>query len=265
MSDATRPGPPPGFLRLSAVVPLYNERDNLAPLVAELVAELDRIGSPYEILLVDDGSTDGSRELLDAMARENPAVRVLHLHPNQGQSAAYVAGFRVARGDYVVTLDGDLQNDPADLSRLLEWIPSHDMVVGIRRRRQDPWVRRASSRVANAVRSRILGDGIVDTGCSLRVFRRELVAGFIPFRGLHRFLPALAQAQGARVKQVPVHHRTRHAGSAKYGVGNRLGVGLLDLFGVWWYRRRYAGPRMSYASPPAPERAPERTPTEETT
>jgi dolichol-phosphate mannosyltransferase len=233
-------------LRLSVVVPVYNERENLHPLVEEILAELGRIGSPHELILIDDGSTDGSREILDRLARERPSVRVLHLEGNHGQAAGYVAGFAAARGDYLVTLDGDLQNDPADISRLLEWIPRYDMVVGIRRRRRDTWIRRVSSRIANRVRSRILGDGIEDTGCSLRVFRRDLAAGFIPFRGMHRFLPALAQFQGARVKQIPVNHRERRAGVPKYGVGNRLWAGILDLGGVWWFRRRRTDPRVSY-------------------
>lgn len=246
---------PTSSLRLSAVVPLYNERDNLGALVEELLQEFQRLGSSFEILLVDDGSRDGSADALDRVASEHPEIRVLHLERNSGQAAALLAGFEVARGEYVVTLDGDLQNDPADIARLLEWVPKYDMVVGIRSRRQDTTLRRLSSRIANRVRSAVLGDGIVDTGCSLKVFRRELGLAFPHFKGMHRFMPALAMLEGARVKQISVHHRARHAGTTKYNVRNRLGRGLADLAGVFWIKHRWARYRISYEAPkPSPAR-----------
>jgi glycosyltransferase involved in cell wall biosynthesis len=233
-------------LRLSAVVPVYNEKENVVPLVEELAGELSRIGAPFEILLVDDGSTDGSGEILDRIAGSTPHVRALHLDRNRGQSAATAAGFEAARGEYIVTLDADRQNDPCDISRLLEWIPQYDMVAGYRRERRDSWLRRASSVVANRVRSRVLGDGIRDTGCSLKLFRRDLTPRMPRFNGLHRFLPLLVQLQGGTVTQIPVNHRARTAGTSKYGVRNRLFRGLFDLIGMVWLKRRYVRYAVGY-------------------
>lgn len=235
--------------RLSVVVPVFNERENVDPLVNEVIGELDRVGAPYEVLLVDDGSTDGTSERLDAWARDVSRIRVLHLARNRGQSAALCAGWEAARGEYLVTLDADLQNDPADIARLLEWIPRYDMVVGYRHRRRDSWLRRVSGVVANRVRSAVLGDGIRDTGCSLKLFRRDLVRTMPRFSGMHRFLPLLVQLQGGSVTQVPVNHRPRHAGRAKYNVRNRLWRGLVDLGGVWWLKRRNLDYDVVYEAP----------------
>jgi glycosyltransferase involved in cell wall biosynthesis len=231
---------------LSAVVPFFNERDNLEPLVGELSHELERIGRGYEIVLVDDGSTDGSRDIADGLTGAEPQLRVLHLDRNYGQSSAFLAGFAASQGEFIVTLDADLQNDPADIVRLLEWVPRYDVVVGMRRRRRDNWVRRASSRVANGIRGRVLGDKIRDTGCSLKVFRRDLVESLPRFQGVHRFLPLLMQVQGARVKQVVVGHRARVWGDSKYNIRNRLLRGIIDMAGVLWYKRRYAHYRTAY-------------------
>ena len=240
---------PATAIRLSAVVPVYNERENIHALIEELLREFVRLGSSFEIIVVDDGSTDGSAEMLDSAASRYAEIRVVHLARNAGQAAALDAGFAAARGEYLVTLDGDLQNDPSDIARLLEWVPQYDMVVGIRSRRQDTWLRRASSRVANRIRSAVLKDGIKDTGCSLKVFRRDLARALPRFRGMHRFMPALVMAQGARVKQLPVHHRPRKSGTTKYNVRNRLGRGLADLAGVYWLQRRWASYRVSYEAP----------------
>ncbi len=239
-------------LRLSAVVPVFNERENVVSLVEELSAELRRIGAPSEILLVDDGSTDGSGDLLDRIAASTPGVRALHLDRNRGQSAAIAAGFEAAGGEYIVILDGDRQNDPADISRLLEWIPQFDMVAGYRRERRDSRLRRASSVIANRVRDRVLGDGIRDTGCSLKLFRRDLTARMPRFNGMHRFLPLLVQLQGGVVTQISVNHRPRVAGSSKYGVRNRLFRGLFDLLGMLWLKRRYVNYAVSYEMPVRP-------------
>jgi glycosyltransferase involved in cell wall biosynthesis len=233
-------------LRLSAVIPVHNEKDNLGPLVEELIRELDRVGTPYEILLVDDGSTDGSGEVMDRLVRGRPQLRCLHLERNRGQSAALGAGFEAAGGDYIVTLDADLQNDPADIARLMEWIPQFDMVAGFRRKRRDNRLRRVSSVVANRVRSAILGDGIRDTGCSLKLFRRDLTPRMPRLNGMHRFMPLLIQLQGGTVTQVPVNHRPRTAGESKYNVKNRLFRGILDLFGMWWVKRRFVNYAVSY-------------------
>jgi len=242
-------------LRLSAVIPVYNERENVVPLVDELESELTRLGIAFEIILVDDGSTDGSGEAMDRLAAERPVVRALHLERNSGQSAATGAGFDAARGTYIVTLDADMQNDPADIARLMEWIPRFDMVAGYRRTRRDNAVRRISSVVANRVRSRVLGDGIRDTGCSLKLFRRDLTPRMLRFNGMHRFLPFLAQLQGATVTQVPVNHRSRQAGDSKYGVGNRLFRGLYDLIAMGWMKRRFVNTPVGYEAPGAPRPA----------
>ena len=196
-------------------------------------------GIDYELLLVDDGSRDGTAAAAAALMAVEPRLRVLRHDRNHGTSAAYLTGFRAARAPIVATLDGDLQNDPADLPALLaELDRGFDLVCGIRRRRQDSWVRRVSSRIANGVRSAVLGDGVVDTGCALKVYREHLLRDLPSFRGMHRFLPALAMMQGARVAQMGVNHRPRRFGQSKYGIGNRLGVGIADLLGVLWLKRR---------------------------
>ena len=229
---------------LSVVIPFFDEEETLPAVCAEVTAVLDAaLDRPWELILVDDGSRDRTGELADAFAAARPGrCRVLHLRPNSGQSAALEAGFRAARGAVIATLDGDGQNDPADIPRLLRAMAETDvdLMGGVRARRADDWLRRVSSRIANRVRDAVLHDGVTDVGCSLRVFRREVVDGLPLFRHAHRFLPALAQAAGWRVAERPVGHRPRAAGRSKYGRGinSRLWVGLLDLWGVWWLRRR---------------------------
>jgi glycosyltransferase involved in cell wall biosynthesis len=239
--------------RVSLVVPVFNEQDNLEPLAAEIRAAMAGTGEAYEVLLVDDGSTDGSLAVLRRLAAADPRLRVLRLRRNCGQSAAFAAGFRRAHGEVVVTLDADLQNDPADIPRLLEELRDCDVVCGVRRRRRDAWVRRASSRVANAARNRLTGESIQDVGCSLRACRAELVRDLPMFTGMHRFLPTLLRLQGAaRVKEVPVAHRPRLHGRGKYGIGNRLFRALADLFAVRWMQRRWIDGRLvEEIAPPA--------------
>jgi glycosyltransferase involved in cell wall biosynthesis len=224
--------------RLSVVAPVYDERDNLEPLVRELTAVLEPLG-PYEILLVDDGSTDGSGDRIAELAQRYPrSVRGLHFRENRGQTAAFDAGFRAARGAIVVTIDADLQNDPKDIERLVAALDQADVAVGYRLQRHDPWLRRVSATIANAVRNRATGDDIKDTGCSLKAFRRECLAGLRLYAGLHRFLPTLLRMDGWRVVQLPVEHRPRASGASKYGVWNRLFPALADLLAVRWMRRR---------------------------
>jgi glycosyltransferase involved in cell wall biosynthesis len=225
-------------VELSIVVPVYDERDNLEPLVAELEEVLEGIRVPYEILLVNDGSRDGSGEKIAELARAKSRVRGLHLDGNWGQTAAFDAGFKAARGRIVVTLDADLQNDPRDIPALLRELDDHDAAVGYRSERRDPWLRRVSSRIANAVRNWVSGDAILDTGCSLKAFRRDCLLGIRLYNGMHRFLPTLLKMEGFRVVQVPVRHRPRLRGRSKYGVWNRLFRGLADLFAVRWMKRR---------------------------
>jgi dolichol-phosphate mannosyltransferase len=223
---------------ISAVVPAYNEIENLPTLLAELRAALDSTGRRHEIVIVDDGSRDGSPEwLLAERARDVRLVPVL-LERNVGQSGALAAGLTRARGAIVVTLDADLQNDPADLPRLLAALEHADVVSGIRQRRQDGWLRLASSRIANATRRAVLGDPVTDIGCSFKAYRREVLESLPFFVGVHRFLPALCVFRGARFAEVPLTHRPRAHGQSKYGVHNRLWRGLYDLVGVRWLKSR---------------------------
>ena len=228
--------------RLSIVIPLYNEEENLEPLVDELTAALDGLEYGYEVLLVDDGSRDGSPQVLARLAAADPRLRVLRQPRNQGQSAAFAAGFRHARGEIIATLDADLQNDPADLPDMLAELDDCDVVCGVRTDRHDSFVRRASSRIANSARNRLTGESITDVGCSLRVMRTRHARRVVPFDGMHRFLPTLLRMEGARIKEVPVRHRPRLRGVSKYGIHNRLWRGIADLFGVRWLKRRRIEP-----------------------
>lgn len=241
---------------LSVVVPVYDEAANVAPLAAEIVAALDRVagaapgGGGYEIIFVDDGSSDGTGEALRALRRTLPQLRVLRHRRNCGQSAALMTGVAAARGAWIVTLDGDGQNDPADVPRLLAALGAPEapenlaMVAGVRVHRRDPWIRRAGSRLANGVRARLLGDDTPDTGCGLKLIRREAYLAMPYFDHMHRFLPALVQRDGGAVVHVEVSHRPRRSGASKYGlgVGNRLWAGIVDLVGVMWLQRRAVRP-----------------------
>ncbi len=224
---------------LSVVVPLKDERENVRPLFERIRAALDsgRCG-PWELVLVDDGSTDGTFAELAALASAEDRVKVVRLRRNFGQSAATQAGLDAATGDVIVTMDGDLQNDPADIGTLLAYTEKYDLVCGWRTERHDSLTRKISSRVANAVRSAVTGDHVHDTGCSLKVFRREVVDRLQLFVGMHRFFPALALMHGFTVTEVPVRHHPRMHGISKYGVGNRLFKGLYDLLAIRWMQDR---------------------------
>jgi glycosyltransferase involved in cell wall biosynthesis len=223
---------------ISIVIPVYNEEESLPFLAAEIQGPMRSLGRPYEVIYVDDGSTDGSAAALLRLAREDPAVRIIHQRRNAGQSAALDAGFRSARGGIVVTLDADLQNDPADIPQLLERMDGHDVVSGVRARRQDSWVRKASSRVANRVRNRVTRDDVTDVGCTLRACRAEVLRRVPMFDGMHRFLPTLLKMEGARATEIPVNHRPRLHGQPKYNISNRLWRALGDLFAVRWMQKR---------------------------
>ncbi len=235
MTTSTRPW-------VSVVIPIKDERDNLPPLTEQLVKLLESRDesktSSYELLYIDDGSTDGSSELLDDLARQYPFIRVLHFDRHYGQTSAFDAGFRHAAGDLIITMDGDLQFDPADIPTLLPLTGQYDLVCGWRKDRHDNVVRKISSRIAYLVRNAVTHDGIVDTGCSLKVFRREVVERLQLFEGMHRFFPTLAFMHGFRVTQAPVRHYPRAHGVSKYGVGNRLFKGLYDLIAVRWMKHR---------------------------
>ena len=229
--------------RLSIVVPLYNEEENLPVLDGEIRAALGPLGISWEVLYVDDGSTDGSLAVLRELAAADPRIRILRHRKNAGQSAGLASGFRAARGELVATLDADLQNDPADLPRLLAKLDEGwDVVSGVRRNRQDTWVRRVSSKIANAVRNWATDEAITDVGCSLKAYRARYLAHLPMFGGMHRFLPTLVRWNGARVTEIPVNHRPRLHGVAKYGIGNRLFRALADLWAVRWMRTRWIDP-----------------------
>jgi len=228
-----------GAPEISIVVPAHDEAESLEILAGEIRGALDGAGLDYEVIFVDDGSTDATLEVLHGLAAADRRVRVVRQRRRAGQSAALDAGFRRARGELVVTLDADLQNDPADIPRLLAALPGHDLVCGVRTRRRDDWLRRVSSRIAGAVRNRLTGDRLADAGCSLRVYRAEVLRRVPMYDGMHRFLPILLRLAGARVEEVPVSHRPRLHGAAKYGIANRLWRGLADLAAVCWMQRRW--------------------------
>ncbi len=237
-------GPPsaPGraaSLDLSVVIPVYNEAENLGPLHERLHAVLPRQGLAYEILFVDDGSIDRSPEVLRKLVSMDPHVRVITFERNAGQSAAFDAGFRRARGEIVVTLDADLQNDPADIPKILEEMKRFDVVCGWRIKRNDTWLRRVSSTIANGVRNRLSNETIRDTGCSLKGYRRDHLARLKLYDGMHRFLPTLLKMEGCTVTEVPVSHHPRQAGVSKYGIGNRVFRSFRDLFAVRWMKARH--------------------------
>lgn len=235
---------------LSVVVPLYNEEENVPILQRELAAAL--AGLDYEIVFVDDGSKDQTRAKIapDPEGR----VRVLAFERNAGQSAAMYAGLHAARGRVAALLDGDLQNDPADIPKLLARIESGeaDLVCGYRAKRKDTVVKRITSRVANFVRSRFTRDGVRDTGCTLKAMRRECVQALVPFTGMHRFIPALVKGAGYRLVEIPVNHRARQYGVSKYGLGNRALRATVDMFGVRWLLSRQLRYRVQPEVSPGP-------------
>ena len=223
---------------LSVIIPVYNEAPNVAPLLAELREAFEPLGLVLEVLLINDGSSDGTAARLVEAAAVWPAVRVEHFPRNRGQAAALWWGFQNARGTWLAMLDGDGQNPPAELARL--WPERHtaDLLAGARQQRRDSRLRRAMSRIANATRRSLLRDGVSDTGCSLKLFRREVAASFFPIRTLYSFLPAFAVAGGWTVREIPVQHRARQAGVSHYGLRAMAILPLLDLLALIWLRRR---------------------------
>ena len=218
---------------VSVVVPLFNEEESVPILQSELTAAL--AGLDYEIIFVDDESSDQTV----ARIALGPGIRVLRFEKNAGQSAALYAGLHSARGATAVLIDGDLQNDPADIPRLLAEIGrGADLVCGYRAQRKDTFVKRVTSRVANFVRSRFTKDGVRDTGCTLKAMRRECIGALLPFKGMHRFIPALVKGAGYRLVEIPVNHRPRKFGQSKYGLGNRAIRATVDMFGVRWLLSR---------------------------
>ncbi len=226
-------------VELSVVIPVFNEEDNLRPLIEELEGVLNNLGRRFEVVCVDDKSTDNSLAVLDELRATRPWLRVACHRVNSGESAAEATGFQQARGSIVVTMDADQQNDPHDIPMMLKAMQEDVAAVcGVRRKREDDWVRRLSSRIANAFRNWVTGDRIGDAGCTFRALRREALREVLVFNGMHRFLPTILRLQGYRVVEVLVNHRPRVKGQSKYGVGNRAWRGLVDCFAMRWYRRR---------------------------
>ena len=230
-TQAPRPG-------ISVIIPMRNERENVLPLAKQVLQALSGQRGEVELILVDDASNDGTWDQILAAQQADPRVRALRHERQSGQSAALWTGFEASRGEVLATLDGDLQNDPADLPRMLAALARCDLVCGVRAVRNDNTVRRISSFIARRARKAALGVDFKDIGCNLRVLKRRVLESLLPFDGLHRFLPVLAQDAGAVVEEMDVAHHPRTAGRSKYGVWNRLGRGVWDLSMIAWYRKR---------------------------
>jgi dolichol-phosphate mannosyltransferase len=224
---------------ISVIIPVFNEEESIVDLVDEVTCILNNRPFSFEIIVIDDGSTDCTVATLERLENENSKLNLVSHKQNLGQSAGLASGFKKAQGTIIVTLDGDGQNDPADIPTLLEELGSEiDCVCGVRLRRQDSVVKRVSSRVANSFRNFVTGDQVTDTGCALRAIRHEALNELPVFNGMHRFLPSMLRFQGFHVVEIPVNHRPRLKGNSKYGVGNRLFRGLRDCFAMRWYKAR---------------------------
>jgi len=225
-------------MEFSVVVPLYNEENSLQALNGKICKVMEALAEEYEIIYVDDGSCDSSLDILKELKLSFPQLKIISFKENQGQSVALFAGFIEARGRWIVTLDADLQNPPEEIIKLLKYRKDFDFITGIRKRRKDVFLRRISSLIAKFFRWVVLGDRTKDVGCSLRLFRRQII-DFLPFfRNFHRFLPFLVRLSGFKVKEVEVLHQPRRFGKSKYGVWRRAKEGLFDLVGLFWLKRR---------------------------
>ncbi len=221
---------------ISIVIPVYNEVDSIEPLCHSVINAMQ--GRNYEVIFVDDGSTDGSDQRLDEWCAGYTNFRTIHFKTNAGQTAAMDAGFKQAAGKYVVSMDADMQNDPADIPKLLEKLNTYDMVCGWRQKRNDPWIKRISSKVANFIRNKLSQEDIKDTGCSLKAFRRECLCRIKLYNGMHRFLPTLFRMEGFTVAEIIVNHYPRKFGKSKYGISNRAFRAFIDLLVVRWMKKR---------------------------
>jgi dolichol-phosphate mannosyltransferase len=226
---------------LSLVIPAYNEEESIPTLLTRVKAALDRIGKPYEVIIIDDGSTDSTPSLLANAQTQYPFLRILRMAKNGGQSAAFEAGFSAARGTYIATIDADLQNDPEEIPRLLTMLESEnvDMITGWRKDRQDSSFRRWQSRQANRIRNSISQETIIDSASSLKLYKAECIQGLKLFNGAHRFFPTLVKLRGFKVLETPVKHSPRFAGVPKYGFKNRALRAFIDLLGIRWMKSRY--------------------------
>jgi dolichol-phosphate mannosyltransferase len=231
-------GSPKLSLNYSVIVPIKNEEHNIPHLVQEVEDVMKNLKKPWELILVDDGSTDNSLNIIKSLQKTSPYIKLLSFTKNFGQSSAFHAGFKSASGDIVITLDGDLQNDPYDIPKLLSALEGHDMVCGWRQNRRDSMFKRLISRPSNIIRSRICKDQVHDTGCSLKVFKKSSLNQIKSFHGMHRFFPALFKVEGLSVTEVKVSHRARLKGESKYHLFNRSIGPILDMFAVYWMRKR---------------------------
>jgi len=225
-------------LEISIVIPVYNERENLTLLDEKITKNIEPLHKSYEVILVDDGSVDGSAQLIRKLQDENPHLRLIRFGSNHGQTAAFAAGFSKARGHIIVTMDADLQNDPADIPILLDKISEFDVVCGWRHKRNDPWIKKLSSKIANSVRNTVSEESIADTGCSLKAFRRTCFKNIKLYNGMHRFFPTLMKMEGFSVTQVKVGHYPRMHGYSKYNIRNRLFTSFKDLLAIRWMKKR---------------------------
>ena len=225
---------------LSVVIPVYNEEENLPVLWEELRGVLEGLGLAVEVIFVDDGSRDGSPEIVRGLREADPRVRLVRLKSHAGETAATDAGLKAVLGRWVVVMDADLQNDPADIPKLLGYLDRWDAATGWRQERAhgDDWRRRVASRIANRVRNWLSDETIQDSGCTFRAFRRECLRDLVLYRGLHRFIPTLLTLRGYRVIEVPVNHRPRRFGRSKYGVWDRAFVAFADLLAIRWMKSR---------------------------
>lgn len=249
LRPASLPSP---SIEYSVITPIKNEQENLPRLLDEIRSVMADMGASWELICVDDGSTDGSYELLRQMQKNHPQLAVVKLDRNYGQSAALAAGWSQARGAWVITLDADLQNDPQDIRKLVALKSEFDLINGWRVNRQDSLQKRWISKIANRIRSRLCADNVRDTGCSLKLMKREGLGQIFWFRGAHRFLPALFKLYGYRVGEIPVHHRPRHKGQSNYHLFNRGLAPIMDMLAFIWLRRRHLNYKIESVHAPGP-------------
>ena len=226
-------------MEISVVMPVYNEEENIIPAVEKVLSVLKRGFNEYEVILVNDGSSDNSKKNIETAVSHSLYVKALHFNKNMGQSAATFEGIKAAKGKFIVTMDSDMQTDPEDIYLLLNYVDKYDFINGKRSSREDGLIRKISSFLGNTVRNIITGDNIEDTGCPLKLFKKECSEAFLPLKGMYRFMPTLAKIAGYSVIEVPVRHYDRIYGTSKYGIFNRLFKGLKDAFGVRWIKSRY--------------------------
>ena len=233
-------------IQYSVVIPLKNEDTNVLDLILELESVMNQLQQPWELICIDDGSTDNTRAMLLHLSKDHPFLRIIIFKQNYGQSSAFHAGFIAAQGKFVITLDGDLQNDPADIPKMISLMPNCDLVCGIRNKRKDPLNKKIISKLANRIRQWICEDGVQDTGCSLKIYRKECLQQIKMYHGMHRFLPALFTIEGFKIQEISVNHRERKRGKSKYNFFNRSFNTIADLLAVRWMKKRHLNYEIEY-------------------